>query len=200
MKHTSSLCSVLLALALSSADAFTVASVRPITGAASSSSSLQAAAAAPDGRRSFLTTAVTAATLLTAAYPAVAEVSSGTSLPDGAAQFARVLRLKTDLEAVAKRVRSNADEIDKKEWESISVFLRKIYSAGDDMKFITKTIPDPTKQKRSAEIVKAVQKLAVAGDLPAQNNDAVNYLIISDKVALLVDEFFALLQDVPDEI
>ena len=36
-------------------------------------------------------------------------------------------------------------------------------------------IPNPTKQKRSAEIVKAVQKLAVARDL------------LVDKVALLVD-------------
>lgn len=131
---------------------------------------------------------------------AQAEVSEGTSLPDGAAQFARVVGTKNDLIAVSKRVREKGSEIDKKEWESISVFLRKVYNAGDDMKFISKTMTDQKKKDRTLEIVKSLQKLAVAGDLPAQNNDAAGYLVVSSKLESLVGEFFDLLQDVPDEI
>jgi len=145
-----------------------------------------------------LTTTTTTTTTTTAAY---AEVSAGTSLPDGAAQFSRLIGTKNDLVAVSKRVRTaEPAEIDKKEWESISVFLRKVYSSGEDMKFISNTMSDNAKKARTQQIVKLIQKLSVAGDLPAQKGDPAAYLVVSDKLEVLVEEFFDLLRDVPDEI
>ena len=41
--------------------------------------------------------ALVGAALVSGSVPALAEVSDGTSLPDGAAQFSRLLRVKGDL-------------------------------------------------------------------------------------------------------
>lgn len=160
---------------------------------------------AQSDRRSFLfkTTAATAfaTTLSTLSIPknALADVSDGNALPQGAAQFARIIRTKENLITVMDRVRNHADEIDAKEWENISTFLRKVYNAGDDMKVTSKSMPDY--KKKSAEgIIKDLQKYAQAGDIPAQNKNAKDFLAVSEKMLKLMNDFFDLLSDVPDEI
>ena len=54
------------------------------------------------------------------------------SLPEGAAQFKRMLSLKTDLTAVVKRLQEGAADgfIDKKEWNALSDFMSKVYKQG----------------------------------------------------------------------
>lgn len=154
------------------------------------------------GRRSFFfKTIATTASSLVALQPqkAFADVSDGNSLPQGALQFSRILKAKSDLASVTARVTNNGSEIDKKEWEAISVFLRKVYSAGDDMKFTAKGMVD-YKKKASEGIIKDLQKLAIAGDIPAQNNDPEGFLIVAKRLTKLFDDFLDLLSDVPDEI
>ena len=60
-------------------------------------------------------------------------------LPHGAAQFKRLLSLRSDLPVILKRVREggagdSGTSIDKKEWDALSDFMRKIHKGGDDMK------------------------------------------------------------------
>ena len=44
----------------------------------------------------------------------------------------------------------NASGIDKKEWDNLSDFLRKLYKGGDDMKSTAKSsIYDPKKKKKA---------------------------------------------------
>jgi len=159
------------------------------------------AIAPSERRRSLLTKTVSASFIgILPLLPerAFADVSDGTALPQGAAQFSRILRTKSDLNAIGKRVKERAAEIDEKEWDNISLFLRKLYNAGEDMK--TFVISDPEKKKRAGEVVQLLQKVARAGDVPAQKGDAEAFLVIYDKASKLIDEFFDLISDVPDEI
>ena len=98
------------------------------------------------------------------------------------------------------RVAEHADEIDKKEWGNLSDFNRILYKGGEDMKGVSKTIYDPTKKKKAEEDIKVLQKLAQAGDIPVSKEDAVGLKTILEKSALVIDDFFDLLRDVPDEI
>ncbi len=133
--------------------------------------------------------------------PVFAEVSAGTSLPDGAAQFKRLLNLQNDLTAVIKRVSDNASEIDKKEWDNLSDFMKKVYKGGDDMKAFAKTsIYEPEKKKKAEEDFKLLQKLAQAGDGPISKQDAAGFSIVLKKCNATIEDFFELLRDVPDEI
>ena len=154
-----------------------------------------------NGRRDFLFSSLSTTLSIALLQPqqANADVSDGNSLPQGAAQFSRILKAKNDLITVIARVKDHASEIDSKEWENISTFLRKIYSAGDDMKVTAKTLSED-KKKSADEIIKTLQKLAIAGDIPAQKNDAEGFLVVTNKLTKLFDDFFDLLYDVPDEI
>ena len=102
--------------------------------------------------------------------------------------------------AVIKRVSENASEIDKKEWDNISDFLRIIYKGGEDMKGISKGIYDPEKKKKAEEDIKLLQKFAQAGDATVSKQDAEAFLKIANNSALLIDDFFEMLRDVPDEL
>ena len=112
--------------------------------------------------------AIAASTLITPS--AYADVSQGNALPQGAAQFNRLIRVKSDLKTIGKRVKEHADEINQEEWENISIFLRRLYSAGEDMKVYK--VADPEKQKKIEDMSKILKKLAEAGDIP------VSYILI----------------------
>lgn len=69
------------------------------------------------------------------------------------------------------------------------------------MKSFTKTsIYDPEKKKSAEEYIKTLQKLAQAGDGPVSKNDADAYATILKKSYELLENFFDLLRDVPDEL
>ncbi len=133
--------------------------------------------------------------------PVFAEVSSGTSLPDGAAQFKRLLNLQNDLAAVTKRVSDTSSEIDKKEWDNLSDFMKKVYKGGDDMKAFAKTsIYEPEKKKKAEEDFKLLQKLAQAGDGPISKQDPAGVAVVLKKCNATIEDFLELLRDIPDEI
>lgn len=175
----------------------------------SASTSTQCSAVSSDNknnsRRAFLGNVATASfgimTATVGVSPALAEVSQGNTLPDGAAQFKRLINLKADIPKIIKRVTENESEIDKKEWDNLSDFLRRLYKGGDDMKAFAKTaIYDPTKKKQADEDIKLLQKLAQAGDGPVSKKDAAGYATIMQKSYDVLDNFFDLLRDVPDEL
>jgi hypothetical protein len=89
--------------------------------------------------------------------------------------------------------------IDKKEWDNLSDYMRRIYKGGEDMKSFAKTgIYDPDKKKKAEEDVKALQKFA--GDAPINKEDSTGLADILTKCDLVLEDFFDLLRDVPDEI
>ena len=101
---------------------------------------------------------------------------------------------------VTTRVVEHADEIDSKEWGALNDFNRILYKGGEDMKVVSKTIYDPAKKKKAEEDIKLLQKLAQAGDIPVSKQDAEGLKVILQKSTLVIDDFFELLRDVPDEI
>ena len=69
------------------------------------------------------------------------------------------------------------------------------------MKSFAKTsIYDPEKKKKAEEDVKLLQKLAQAGDTPVSKEDAEAYAVILKKSYDVLENFFDLLRDVPDEL
>lgn len=105
------------------------------------------------------------------------------------------------LQSVAKRVAEHSDEIDKKEWDKIDDFLRSVYSAGEDMKFISKTsIFEPAKKEKADADIKLLQKVVQAAQGPVSKKDPVGFGTIATKADALFEDFFDLLRDVPDEI
>ena len=102
-------------------------------------------------------------------------------------------------QSVAKRVAEQSSEIDQKEWGKIDDFLRTVYSAGDDMKAIAKTM-DASKQPKAEEDYKLLQKLAQAAQGPVSKKDAEGFVTIAGKADRLFEDFLDLMSDVPDEI
>ncbi len=138
-------------------------------------------------------------TLLTT-RPVFADVSDGNALPKGAAQFSRLVNTRNNVKIVEKRVAQKASEIDQKEWDNIGGFIRKLYGAGDDMKDIAKGIYDPEKKAKAEDDIKQLQKYAKAAEGPVNKKDAEAFVAFMNKCEDLLDNFFELLQDVPDEI
>jgi len=132
---------------------------------------------------------------------AQADISDGNTLPKGAAQFNRMVRAKGDLLSVYNRVAKSSSEMDKKEWDNVGQFLRKLYGvAENDMKDIANTMPDPAKRKRGLQLVDDMKRTAKAGDGPAGAQNASEFLKYDQKIVSILNEFMELLQDVPDEI
>lgn len=155
---------------------------------------------------------------------ALAEVARGDSLPQGAEQFQRLLVLKSDLPAVIQRLTkakagittgsssssSGSDnddvvKIDDREWDALSDFMRKVYKGGDDMKSYTKgggsiLSSDKEKKQKAEEDAKLLQKIAQAGDGPISKRDIEGLLLLLKKGDAVLQDFFELLRDVPDEI
>jgi len=157
-------------------------------------------------RRDFLSTAVATAgiaassvTLLTPLPGAAKGLGEG-GLPDGAAQFSRVIKVKAQLKSVAKRVAEQPDDITKEEWDKIDDFLRTVYSAGNDMKVISKGIFDPSKKEKADEDIKLLQKVVQAAQKPVAQKDVKGFSAIAAKADGLFDDFLDQLRDVPDEL
>mmetsp|Transcript_18864 Transcript_18864/g.26870 ORF Transcript_18864/g.26870 Transcript_18864/m.26870 type:complete len:196 (+) Transcript_18864:64-651(+) len=191
--------STLIALAALCQPASTLAFAPSFTGERTSRTQCEAS------RRDFLSTAVATAgiaastTILTPLPSAAAGLGEG-GLPEGAAQFSRVIKVKAQLKSVAKRVAEQPDDITKEEWDKIDDFLRTVYSAGNDMKVISKGIFDPTKKEKADEDIKLLQKLVQAAQKPVAQKDVKGFSIIATKTDGLFEDFLDQLRDVPDEL
>jgi hypothetical protein len=158
-------------------------------------------------RDAFLRTIQSSATVLmtnaaaTSVFPGTswADVSDGNALPDGAAQFGRIIRGKADLQMIKKRVLKSSSEMDKKEWDNVGGFLRRVYGLSDDMKSISSTM-DETKKKQAVEFSDSIKKLSKAADAPASSQNGPEFVAYVDKIDSILGDFLALLQDVPDEL
>lgn len=75
--------------------------------------------------------------LITSSRSASAEVSSGTSLPAGAAQFASLLKSQRDASEVVKSL-ATTPPTEEGQWKVLSLFIRGLYTAGDDMLYLAK--------------------------------------------------------------
>jgi hypothetical protein len=130
----------------------------------------------------------------------VADVSDGNALPQGALQFSRVIKVRAQLNSVAKRVADQPSDIDKAEWDKIDDFLRTVYSAGEDMKVIAKGIYEPAKKTKAYEDIKLLQSLVQVAQKPVSNKDSAGFTVVAAKVDGLFGDFLDLLRDIPDEL
>ena len=130
----------------------------------------------------------------------MADVSDGNALPQGAAQFSRVLKVRAQLQSVSKRVTGQPSEIEKAEWDKIDDFLRTVYSAGEDMKAIAKGIYDPVKKTKADDDIKLLQSLVQVAQKPVSNRDAAGFGVVAAKADGIFEDFFDLLRDIPDEL
>ena len=99
-----------------------------------------------------------------------------------------------------KRVKSSSSDIDAKEWDNISQFLRQVYNSGDDMKSIGGGISDPAKKKQALADAESLKKYAKAADVPVNKQEGDNFLTVAVKMDELFEDFFDQLRDVPDEL
>jgi hypothetical protein len=68
------------------------------------------------------------------------------------------------------------------------------------MKEVAKGIYDPDKKKKAAEDIQNLQKYAKAAEGPVNKQDGGAFVAIMKKCDDIIDDFFELLRDVPDEI
>ena len=90
--------------------------------------------------------------------------------------------------------------MDKEEWDNVGQFLRKLYGVGDDMKAIAGGFYEAEKKKAAADLIEALKKYSKAADGPASNQNAPEFVAYAKKLSTILDDFFDLLRDVPDEI
>ncbi|GKY95052.1 hypothetical protein MPSEU_000469500 [Mayamaea pseudoterrestris] len=143
---------------------------------------------------------ITGSLLLASPSMSRADVADGNVLPQGAAQFSRVLRLKSDLQGVKRRVVTGGELIGKPEWDNISRFLRTAYSTGDDMKAVAGGVADPERKRRALTDVDLVRQYAQAGEIPVSKKSPEGLVPVLEKMSALVDDFLDALSDIPDEI
>ena len=163
---------------------------------------LNAVAPAEESRRKFVSSSIAGglAVWISSPSPSSADVSDGNALPKEAAQFSRVIKVRSQLKSVAKPVAEQSSEMDNKEWDKIDEYLRTVYSAGNDMKEISKGMTDPTKRTKAEEDVKLLQGLVQAAQKPVSKKDAAGFGVIANKADSLFEDFFDQLSDVPDEL
>ena len=93
-----------------------------------------------------------------------------------------------------------SSEMDKKEWDNVGQFLRKVYATTEDMKAIASGFYDSEKKKKAAVLIDDIKKLSKAADAPTGSQDGPEFLAYSKKISSSYDAFLELLQDVPDEL
>jgi len=118
-------------------------------------------------------------------------------LPEGARQFDSVIRVQRDWSKIAKRVKEGglADE----EWKNIQLFLRRLYTASDDMAGMSRGL-SASAQAEAKDLIKAFKENVKAADAPAVAKDADGLLAAYTKTNGQLDKFLAYFQDVPDEL
>uniref|UniRef100_A0A7S2H2F4 Uncharacterized protein n=1 Tax=Octactis speculum TaxID=3111310 RepID=A0A7S2H2F4_9STRA len=76
----------------------------------------------------------------TVATSAMAKPVGEGGLPDGARQFDNLVRAQRDWIKLGKAVESRHEEFTDEEWKNVGFYLRKLYSVGDDMTFLSQNM------------------------------------------------------------
>ena len=133
-------------------------------------------------------------------YIANAAVGEG-SLPEGALQFSKFMKLKSGWDKLGESLSSRAgtNEIEKEEWSNTQLYLRNMYQLGDDMKVLSKGM-DKDKKKEAATLIDQYQKLLIKADKPANEKNLEGFMAVHNDVSKLLNIFLNLKSDVPDEL
>jgi len=151
------------------------------------------------GRRAWVGALVTAAAA-GVATPAFAGPPVGEGgLPDGARHFSAVLAAQRDWHAIAKRLQEGGSDVSDKEWQNISLFLRKLYGASDDMAAMAKGLSGSSQQS-ATKLVKDFRAAVKAADPDINKKDAAGTLKAYNETIKMLNDFLELFNDVPDEL
>lgn len=101
---------------------------------------------------------------------------------------------------LANSIKSRQSEIDEKEIQGIKIFLKQLANEYYDMETVSKGILDPAKAEQAKEIAKTFRKQIRECDDAASDGNVGKVVELYPTTASELKDFFALLQDVPDEI
>lgn len=129
----------------------------------------------------------------------IADVGEG-DLPAGAMAFSKLVKYQSDWRTVADTVRTRKDSMDDKEKLNIKFFLKQLANEYYDMDLLSNSIGDKSKADQAKLIAKDFRVLVRSCDdaVSAGNLGKIDELY--PKTSEQLNEFFALMSDVPDEI
>lgn len=90
--------------------------------------------------------------------------------------------------------------MDKKEWDNVGQFLRRVYTVSDDMKGIATGLYEPNKKEKAGQLIDALKKVSKAADASTGSQSGPEFLVYAKKLDNIFEEFLELLRDVPDEL
>ena len=111
-----------------------------------------------------------------------------------------MLNFKKDWDILAESVKPRVAEIEEKEIQGIKIFLKQLANEYYDMELLSKGIIDSTKKESAKSIAKEFIKNIRDCDDAASNGNIAKLVETYPTTATELKDFFALLQDVPDEI
>lgn len=122
-------------------------------------------------------------------------------LPEAARQFDNVVRSQKGWESLGSRIEKGgkAGDITNEEWKNVQLYLRQLYTAGDDMAGMAKGL-SKDKQGTAAELIKSFKATVKKADDPAAAKDAAGLRAAQKVSSAQLADFLALFQDVPDEL
>jgi hypothetical protein len=129
----------------------------------------------------------------------MAAVGEG-DLPKGAMAFSKLVKYQKDWDVLAKSVESRKDEMDQKEVLAIKLFLKQLANEYYDMDLLSSGMTDSTKAERGKALAKEFRGLIRQCDDAASDNNLGKIVELHPTTSTQLKDFFALMQDVPDEL
>mmetsp|Transcript_30548 Transcript_30548/g.34839 ORF Transcript_30548/g.34839 Transcript_30548/m.34839 type:complete len:190 (-) Transcript_30548:286-855(-) len=151
-----------------------------------------------EGRRDFLEKICffSGASLALSTPAAFADVSDGNELPNGVAQFSRLVKTRSGISRLKKRLLESSADFDKKDWDGVDSYVRRIFTSGEDMKAIT-----PKSKKAEADkLIAELKEYSRAAEPSITARDAKGVAAILTKCDTIFQQFFDLQSNVPDQI
>jgi hypothetical protein len=108
--------------------------------------------------------------------------------------------MQGEWDKLANSIKSRQAEIDEKEIQGIKIFLKQLANEYYDMELVGKGILDPAKAEKAKEIATVFRKQIRECDDAASAGKLERIVELYPTTAGELKDFFALLQDVPDEI
>mmetsp|Transcript_30385 Transcript_30385/g.70442 ORF Transcript_30385/g.70442 Transcript_30385/m.70442 type:complete len:210 (-) Transcript_30385:39-668(-) len=120
-------------------------------------------------------------------------------LPDGAKQFESLVRAKREWNKLGKSIATRHEEYSAEEWKNVALFLRQLYSTGDDMNFMARSF-DKTKRGEATELIKRFQDRVKGAAPAADKKDWEELLAVQKDTIGDINKFFDLLIDAPEDL
>lgn len=121
-------------------------------------------------------------------------------LPPGSMAFSKLLKYQKDWDVLANSIQSRKNEVSQSEILGIKLFLKGLANEYYDMDLLLGSISEPSKAAEAKTLAKEFRTTVRACDDAATNDNLDKIIELYPKTKAQMKDFFALLQDVPDEL